>query len=87
MVALHGAILRQWTRPESVPTGKRCQVRIRQRPPGEVISIDIDPGCPYDETGRRSVKAAVLKAQPLPYAGFESVFSRTMVLNFQAQDD
>ena len=25
-------------------------------------------------------------AQPLPYAGFEAVFSRTLNLNFEAQD-
>lgn len=86
MAALQGKILRQWTRPESVPYGKRCLVRIQQRPGGEVLSVDIDPSCPYDEAGRRSVKAAVLKAQPLPYTGFESIFSRTVLLNFQAQD-
>ena len=37
-------------------------------------------------THRRSVEAAVLKAQPLPYAGFEPVFARTLELNFVAQD-
>ena len=31
-------------------------------------------------------EAAVLKAQPLPYAGFEAVFSRNLNLNFEAQD-
>jgi len=28
----------------------------------------------------------VLKAQPLPYAGFESVFQRSLILNFRAED-
>ena len=46
----------------------------------------VDPSCPYDEAGRRSVEAAVLKAQPLPYQGFESVFNRTLILNFRAED-
>ncbi|WP_226468048.1 TonB C-terminal domain-containing protein [Luteimonas panaciterrae] len=87
MTALQDRIFRQWMRPESVPSGKRCLVRIQLRPGGEVLSVDIDPNCPYDEAGRRSVKAAVLKAQPLPYAGFEPVFTRTVLLNFQAQDD
>lgn len=84
--ALQEAILRNWTRPDSVPLGQRCRILIRQIPPGEVISAEVDPSCPYDEQGRRSVEAAVLKAQPLPYAGYESVFQRNLTLNFQAQD-
>ena len=35
----------------------------------------------------RSVEAAVYKAQPLPYAGFESVFSRELELSFRAEDN
>ncbi|TAK40140.1 MAG: cell envelope integrity protein TolA [Lysobacteraceae bacterium] len=84
--ALQAAILRNWTRPESVPLGQRCRIVIRQIPGGEVIEAKVDPSCPYDELGRRSVEAAVLKAQPLPYAGFEPVFQRTLTLNFMAQD-
>lgn len=84
--ALQTAILRQWTRPETVPLGQRCRIVIRQIPGGEVISAEVDPSCAYDERGQRSIEAAVLKAQPLPYAGFETVFSRTLLLNFEAQD-
>jgi colicin import membrane protein len=50
------------------------------------MDVQVSASCPYDELGRRSVEAAVLKAQPLPYAGFETVFSRTLTLNFEAQD-
>ena len=85
-VALQEAILRNWTRPDTVPLGQRCRITIRQLPGGEVIDAKVAPSCPYDELGRRSVEAAVLKAQPLPYAGFEAVFSRTLLLNFEAQD-
>ena len=84
--ALQEAILRNWTRPENIPLGQRCRITIRQIPGGEVIDAQVAPDCPYDELGRRSVEAAVLKAQPLPYAGFENVFSRTLLLNFQAAD-
>jgi colicin import membrane protein len=84
--ALQEAILRNWTRPDTVPLGQRCRITIRQLPGGEVIDAEVAPSCPYDELGRRSVEAAVLKAQPLPYAGFEAVFSRTLNLNFEAQD-
>ncbi len=84
--ALQEAILRNWSRPETVPLGQRCRLTIRQLPGGEVVSVEVSPSCPYDDLGRRSVEAAVLKAQPLPYAGFESVFQRNLTLNFEAQD-
>ena len=84
--AIQEAILRNWTRPDSVPLGQRCQLLIRQLPGGEVVDVQVSPSCPYDELGKRSVEAAVLKAQPLPYAGFEAVFQRSLTLNFQAQD-
>ena len=84
--ALQEAILRNWTRPDNIPPGQRCRINIRQTVGGQVVSAQVDPSCPYDELGRRSVEAAVLKAEPLPYAGFESVFQRNLILNFQAQD-
>ncbi len=84
--AIQEAVLRNWTRPENVPIGQRCRIYITQLPGGDVMSAKVDPSCPYDELGRRSVEAAVLKAKPLPYAGFESVFQRNLILNFEAQD-
>lgn len=84
--ALIDAIQRNWTRPDTVPIGQRCRIVIRQIPGGEVIDAKVDPSCPYDELGRRSVEAAVLKAQPLPYVGFESVFQRTLIINFEPQN-
>lgn len=84
--ALQEAILAKWTRPETVPLGAKCRITIRQLPGGEVMSAEVSPTCGYDEQGRRSIEAAVLKAQPLPYAGFEAVFQRTLLLNFEARD-
>lgn len=84
--AIQAAVLAQWTRPENIPLGQRCRIYITQLPGGDVMSAKVDPSCPYDERGRRSVEAAVLKAKPLPYAGFESVFQRNLILNFEAQD-
>ncbi|MGN6112767.1 MAG: cell envelope integrity protein TolA [Luteimonas sp.] len=84
--ALTDAILRNWTRPDSVPLGQVCVINIRQVQGGSVISASVDPSCPYDDLGRRSIEAAVLKAQPLPYAGFETVFNRNLKLRFVAQD-
>lgn len=84
--AIQEAIARNWTRPDNVPLGQRCRLYITQIVGGEVISVEFDPSCPYDAVGRRSVEAAVRKAEPLPYAGFERVFNRRLNLNFAAQD-
>ena len=84
--AIQDAILRNWTRPDNVPLGQRCRITIMQLPGGEVMSVEFDPSCPYDALGKRSVEAAVRKAEPLPYAGFEAVFNRRLNLNFEAQD-
>lgn len=84
--AIQEAILRNWTRPENVPLGQKCVIHITQVRGGTVVKAEVAPSCPFDELGRRSVEAAVLKAQPLPYAGFESVFNRTINLNFTAAD-
>lgn len=84
--AIQQAVLSQWQRPDSVPLGQRCRLTIRQLPGGEVTEVEFSSGCPFDSGGRRSVEAAVLRAQPLPYRGFESVFQRTLNFNFEAQD-
>lgn len=84
--ALQAAILAKWTRPDTVPLGAACKLVIRQLPGGQVMGVEVASPCSYDEQGRRSIEAAVLKAQPLPYAGFEPVFSRTLNLNFRAED-
>ena len=84
--AIQQKVSAQWTRPDSVPLGQRCQVSITQIPGGQVIQAKVSGSCPFDEAGRRSIEAAVLNAQPLPYRGFESVFARTINFTFTAQD-
>lgn len=84
--ALTKAIRMNWTQPENVSSTVACKIVIRQIAGGEVVDAQVDPSCPYDEQGRRSVEAAVLKAQPLPYRGFESVFNRTLTINFRGED-
>ena len=89
VAAIQAAILQNWTRPDSVPLGQRCRIIIHQLPGGTVApdhGVEITASCPYDDAAKRLVEAAVLKAQPLPYAGFEAVFDRTLNLNFEAQD-
>ena len=85
--ALTQAIRSNWSRPDNVPPTVKCVINITQLPGGKVIDVQVSPSCPYDALGKRSVETAVLKAQPLPYAGFESVFSRELKLSFQAEDN
>ena len=84
--ALQAAIVAKWTRPDSIPLGGLCRLIIRQLTGGEVVDVQVSSPCAYDEQGRRSIEAAVLKAQPLPYQGFEAVFNRNLTLNFRAED-
>jgi colicin import membrane protein len=85
-VGVQVAIERQWIRPDSIKPGQRCQVLIVQVPGGEVVDVQVSPGCPYDDLGKRSLEAAILKASPLPYAGFEAVFQRRLVLWFEPSE-
>jgi hypothetical protein len=84
--ALMNKIEPEWIRPESVTPEQRCAVQVLQLPGGRVVDARIRPDCEYDAAGQRSVEAAVYRASPLPYAGFESVFSKQLTLNFQAKD-
>ncbi|WP_225540550.1 cell envelope integrity protein TolA [Xanthomonas sp. XNM01] len=84
--ALREAIRAQWLRPDTVAAGTSCRVRIRQLPGGDVLDAEVMPDCGFDPVGQRSLQAAVLRAQPLPYAGFERVFSRELVVTFTTDD-
>ena len=85
-LAIQNAIERNWRRPETIPVGQSCVIHIRQIPVGSVIAADVDPGCPYDTSGRDSLERAVLAASPLPYAGFEPVFRPRLILRFIPED-
>lgn len=82
--AIRDAIVVKWNRPESVSSGAPCRLVIKQLPGGQVMDVQVSSPCVYDERGRESIERAVLAAQPLPYAGFEQVFERTLTLNFRA---
>lgn len=86
VAAIQAAVAAQWNRPESVPLGTRCRIVIRQLPGGEVIGAEVQPGCAMDPAGQESLERAVLRAQPLPYRGFETVFNRQLNFNFEAQE-
>ena len=82
IAALQNAITQNWLRPDNIPDGVVCPVEIIQIPGGQVISAKVLPSCPFNEIGKHSVEAAVLRSSPLPYKGFEDQFSRRIVFNF-----
>ncbi len=85
-MALSQVIETNWTRPDTVPLGMKCKIVIIQAPGGEVVGARVDPSCPYDDIGRRSLEAAVMRASPLPYDGFEDVFNPQLNLTFTPDD-
>ena len=82
--AIRDAIIAQWSIAPSVPSGARCRVAIRQLPGGAVLSVQADDACQFDAAGRAGLERAVLRAQPLPYRGFEPVFDRALNIEFTA---
>ncbi|GAB3730163.1 cell envelope integrity protein TolA [Silanimonas algicola] len=87
VLAIQNAVERNWIRPETIPPGTPCRIRVIQIPGGDVISAEVEVNCRFDPIGQRSLEAAVLRAQPLPYAGFEAVFRRELVFTFRAPQD
>jgi colicin import membrane protein len=87
VLALQNAVERNWIRPETVPPGTPCDIRVVQIPGGDVISAEVVRPCGFDAIGQRSLEAAVLRAEPLPFAGFESVFRRELLFTFRAPQD
>ncbi len=82
--AIQNAVIPNWLRPDNMPDVP-CEVHILQSPGGDVLSANVDPSCPYDEAGRRSVENAVLRTKTLPYKGFEKVFQRNLTFAFRPQ--
>ena len=84
LAAIQNAVTQNWLRPDNMPNAP-CVVHIVQLPGGQVLSAKASPSCPYDAAGKKSVEDAVLRAQPLPYQGFESVFHREIDFTFTPQ--
>ncbi|MBS0432730.1 MAG: cell envelope integrity protein TolA [Proteobacteria bacterium] len=82
IAALQNAITPNWLRPDNIPNGTVCPVKITQIPGGQVINATVLPSCPLNEAGKHSVEAAVLRSSPLPYQGFEGQFQREITFNF-----
>ncbi|MGN6480929.1 cell envelope integrity protein TolA [Luteibacter sp.] len=82
IAAIQNAVTQNWLRPENIGNGA-CIVHVVQIPGGQVLSAKVDASCPFDGPGRASLENAVLRAQPLPYQGFEDVFERNLTFTFR----
>lgn len=80
--AIQNAVTNNWQRPETTQPGVRCVLRIVQIPGGDVIGVQISSPCNADVMTRNSLEQAVKRAAPLPYKGYESVFTRDINFNF-----
>jgi colicin import membrane protein len=81
--AIQNAVTQNWLRPDTAPSGLRCSLRIVQIPGGDVLSADVINPCNADAQTRTSIEQAVKRAAPLPYKGYEKVFSREIKFNFK----
>lgn len=84
--ALIYAINAQWLRPASVVRGSSCKLLVHQLDGGIVQEVEVADPCGFDEAGKESIRRAAFKASPLPYAGFEKVFNRRLLINFRPED-
>ena len=82
VAAIQGVVQQSWLRPDNAQPGLKCRLNITQIPGGEVIEAHVQSPCNADDLTRRSIEAAVLRAQPLPFQGYEKVFERNIVFNF-----
>ena len=80
--AIQSVVTANWLRPDSAQAGLSCALDITQIVGGEVIEVHVVPPCNADDITRRSIEAAVQRAQPLPYQGYEKVFQRKIRFNF-----
>ncbi len=75
-------IEKQWRRPDDIPKGQRCPIRIKLLPGGEVLSAEVQSNCPYSAENQRTVEAAVKKASPLPLDKDGRLPIRDFTVNF-----
>lgn len=75
-----------WRAPEGTPRGLRCNVRISMIVGGEVVGRAIMPPCSFPQELQESLLAAIDGASPLPYVGFESVFTPVISMGADSTD-
>lgn len=72
--AMRAAIFRTWQGLSRKPYPNGCAIHLSQNPGGAVTATSA-AACGLSREDRLQLEAAALMAQPMPYAGYESVFS------------
>lgn len=85
--AMHAAVTSAWLRPDGIAPGLSCVLVVEQIPGGEVVDVSFGSPCNADPATRASIEQAAVRAAPLPYRGYESVFQRTIKFNFRYDND
>lgn len=80
LAELRAAILKQWNRPEG--SIRECSIELQLRPGGQVAGAKLGR-CTLIADARNQLEAAALLAQPLPYQGYETVFSELVELQLE----
>jgi hypothetical protein len=79
VAAIKSAILRRWTASHPGADAPDCALVIQQDVGGKVT---LAQATHCSDIERRSLEAAALMAQPLPYAGYESRFKTRLNIGF-----
>lgn len=85
--AMHTAVTNAWLRPDGAARGLSCVLVVEQIPGGEVVGVSFGSPCNADAATRASIEQAAMRAAPLPYRGYESVFQRIVRFNFRYDYD
>lgn len=82
VMSLKSAIYAQWRSSGLRHKAETCGLMIEQTAGGTVLTAQL-VNCSLTPSEQRAFEAAALMAQPLPYAGFESVFLESRIIKVE----
>ncbi|MCD9033820.1 TonB C-terminal domain-containing protein [Luteimonas sp. Y-2-2-4F] len=81
---VHEHVVSRWSLPPGAKVGTGCRVQAKLSRSGEVESAEIREPC-GDAMLERSVRAAVLRASPLPLPRDPAAFDPVLVIHFKVR--
>ena len=82
MEAIKQKVVRNWIKPAVLPANLTCVVAVEQLPTGDVVKAEV-VSCNGDDTVRRSIESAVLRASPLPQPSDRALWDRRIEFIFK----
>ncbi len=82
MEAIKQKVVRNWIKPAVLPANLACVVAVEQLPTGDVVKAEV-VSCNGDDTVRRSIESAVLRASPLPQPSDRALWDRRIEFIFK----